>query len=133
MVTPVLEAHIGRVDMLSRYLTSLHKVANLEVKALYHSHGPLRADHYERIAELETKQRRRAVEALEIVRSNPGATGNEVIRAMRWNTHAARWEDIDAAMRLCIIETGFVMLDHLTATGQATREMRDGFWRYFPC
>ena len=132
LVTPVLEAHATRLDMLTKYLNSLNKVAALDVKALYHSHGPLRDDFSERIAALDDKQRRRANEALSVVRARPGATGFEVISDMRWNLYGRTWEDTGVAMRLCIVETGLVMLDHLVATNQAACELRDGCWRYFP-
>lgn len=133
VVTPVLEAHATRIDMMSRYLASLDKVAKLRVNALYHSHGPLREGFLDRVAALGARQRKRACEALDLVRANPGTTGNDVVRAMRWNLGGRSWEDTSAALRLCIIESGLVTLDHLVLTGQVACELVGGIWRYSPC
>lgn len=67
-----------------------------------------------------------------IVRDRPGLTGEEVIRAIKWNVPYPTWEEISFVQRWCIVTEGVVILNHLVGSGAIRREKDEaGINRYF--
>lgn len=120
-------------DGLQAYLDSLERVAALQPRALFHSHGPLRPDFRERIAWLADHHRERLDEARGIVAADPGISGYDALRRIKWNVPFDTWDDISFLQRSCIVLEGIVYLNHLVDRGLIRREPDDaGVFRYRP-
>ena len=66
------------------------------------------------------------------MRARPGLSGEEVVRAIKWNVPFERWEDISFMQRWCIVMEGLVFLNHLVGRGLVRREEDEaGVRRYF--
>lgn len=119
-------------DGLQAYLDSLEKVRALGCSRLFAAHGDERADFEARIDWLRAHHLERLEEAQAIVRARPGLSGEEVVRAIKWNVPFERWEDISFMQRWCIVMEGLVFLNHLVGRGLVRREEDEtGVRRYF--
>lgn len=131
VISPSIALFPDGSDGLQAYLDSLAKVRALRCKSLFHSHGTLRGDFTERIDWLATHHLERLDETQQIVAHNPGLSGGEVIKAIRWNVPHDRWEDISFVQRWCIVTEGVVILNHLVEHGALRREAsEEGINRY---
>lgn len=132
VISPSIALFPGGGDGLQAYLDSLAKVRKLGVKRLFISHGESCDDFDERIDWLATHHLERLEETRGIVAATPGLTGEEVIRAIRWNVPFDTWDKISFVQRWCIVTEGVVILNHLVEGGVIRREVDDrGKHRYF--
>lgn len=132
VISPSIALFPNGADGLQAYLDSLAKVRRLGCKRLFVSHGEERDDFVERIDWLAAHHRERLEETCGIVTNAPGLTGEEVVRAIRWNVPFDTWSDISFVQRWCIITEGIVILDHLVQRGLIRREVDEaGINRYF--
>ena len=133
VISPSIALFPDGTDGLQAYLDSLDKVGALGCKRLLVSHGEPRDDFAERVDWLAEHHVARLREAAAIVAAEPGLTGEQVIRRIRWNVPHDRWEDISFVQRWCIVTEGIVILDHLADRALVRRELDDrGVWRYAP-
>ncbi|MEG0303757.1 MBL fold metallo-hydrolase [Gordonibacter sp.] len=132
VISPSIALFPGGGDGLQAYLDSLAKVRKLGVKRLFISHGESRDDFDERIDWLAAHHLERLEETRGIVGSAPRLTGEEVIRAIKWNVPFDAWEDISFVQRWCIVTEGVVILNHLVDRNLIRREADEaGINRYF--
>lgn len=132
VISPSIPLFPGGEDGLQAYLDSLAKVRRLGCKKLFVSHGELRDDFDARIDWLAAHHLERLEETRRIVCASPGLTGEEAIKAIRWNVPFDTWEDISFVQRWCIVTEGVVILNHLVDRGLVRREPDEaGVNRYF--
>lgn len=132
VISPSIALFPDGADGLQAYLDSLDKVRRLACRRLFVSHGEPRDDFEARIDWLAAHHLERLDETRAIVRENPGLTGEEVIRAIRWNVPYPTWEAISFVQRWCIVTEGLVILNHLVDRRAIRREPDEaGIHRYF--
>lgn len=132
VISPGIALFVDGTDGLQAYLESLDKVHDLHCKKLFISHGELRDDFEDRMVWLRNHHLERLKETRKIVRNQPGLTGEEVIRTIKWNVPFATWEEISLLQRWCIVTEGIVILNHLVDQGAIHREKDEaGINRYF--
>ncbi|QOS69633.1 MBL fold metallo-hydrolase [Eggerthella guodeyinii] len=132
VISPSIALFPGADDGLQAYLDSLAKVRRLGVKRLFVSHGDERDDFDARIDWLAAHHLERLEETRGIVSAQPGLTGEEVIRAIKWNVPFDTWGEISFVQRWCIVTEGVVILNHLVDRGLVRREPDEaGVNRYF--
>ena len=132
VISPSIALFPNGADGLQAYLDSLDKVRRLACRRLFVSHGEPRDDFEARIDWLASHHLERLDETRAIVRENPGLTGEEVIRAIRWNVPFDTWEAISFVQRWCIVTEGLVILNHLVDRRAIRREPdKAGIHRYF--
>lgn len=132
VISPSIALFPDGADGLQAYLDSLDKVRRLACRRLFVSHGEPRDDFEARIDWLAAHHLERFDETRAIVRENPGLTGEEVIRAIRWNVPFDTWEAISFVQRWCIVTEGLVILNHLVDRRAIRREPDEaGIHRYF--
>lgn len=132
VISPSIALFPGGADGLQAYLDSLAKVRRLGVKRLFVSHGDERDDFDARIDWLAAHHLERLEETRGIVSAQPGLTGEEVIRAIKWNVPFDTWEEVSFVQRWCIVTEGVVILNHLAGRGLVRREPDEaGVNRYF--
>ena len=132
VISPSIALFPDGADGLQAYLDSLDKVRRLACRRLFVSHGEPRDDFEARIDWLAAHHLERLDETRAIVRENPGLTGEEVIRTIRWNVPFDTWEAISFVQRWCIVTEGLVILNHLVDRRAIRREPDEaGIHRYF--
>ena len=47
-----------------------------------------------------------------------------------WSLGGLPWDEVNVPLRICVLETGVVVLDQLVADGRVVREIQDGVYRY---
>ena len=132
VISPSLGMRLGRTDTMSSYLGNLRKLLDMPISRLMVSHGELRPDWRNRVEWLIGHHEDRAQEAYGIIAANPGISGFEATRLIRWNVPFDAWEDIPLLQRMCIVEGGAVVLDYLVEDGRVVRKCEDGVNRYAP-
>ena len=127
VISPSIALFPNGGDGLQAYLDSLDKVRALRCEKLFVAHGEPRDDFDERIGWLRDHHLERLDETCGIVRDRPGLTGEEVIRAIKWNVPYPTWEEI-SQQRWCIVTEGVVILNHLVvaAAPSAARRTKRG-------
>ncbi len=132
VISPSLGLRLGFTDALSRYLENLRKLLDLPITRIMVAHGEPRTDWRERVEWLIAHHEARAHEAFRIVESEPGIVGFDAIRRIKWNVPFDAWEDISLLQRMCIADSGTVVLDYLVERGRVLRKCEDGVNRYYP-
>ncbi|MGN0078509.1 MAG: MBL fold metallo-hydrolase [Coriobacteriales bacterium] len=132
--SPALQSSYAPLNELDLYLANLRKVCELAPSKLLHSHGAIRDDYAQRAEWLIDHQAERKLEALELIRREPGLTGVEVASHMRWNCDGKSWERVSLPLRVCIAETAIMGINQLLYDGLVSRECPggDGVYCYYP-
>ncbi|MDO4443052.1 MAG: MBL fold metallo-hydrolase [Slackia sp.] len=131
VISPGLGFRPDTADPMAVYLDNVRKMLDMDISRLLVSHGDLRDGWRERAAWLIEHHARRMTRAVDAARENPGSTGLELIRALKWNVPMA-WDDISIAQKWCILESGMIILDHQVREGLLVRtEDEQGLFRYF--
>lgn len=132
VVSPVLGIRPGIRDTMKTYIANLRKLEPMGVTKLFHSHGPIRDDWADRAEWLACHQERRLANAAQVIAENPGLTGEEVVRRMKWSARMDEWESIPLPKRWCIMECGIVTFDCLVGDGVVRRDLdAGGVYRYY--
>lgn len=133
-VSPALQSSYAPLNGLDHYLSNLRKVCELAPSKLLHAHGKIREDYAQRARWLIDHQTERKLEALEVIRREPGLPGVEVTRRMRWNCDGKSWDRVSLSLRACIIETAIMGINQLLYDGLIAREVEgeDGVYCYYP-
>ena len=130
VISPGLGFRPDAADPMEVYLNNVRKMFDMDISRLLVSHGDLRDGWRERALWLIEHHGRRLNRAVEATRENPGATGLEIIRALKWNVPMG-WDDISIAQKWCILESGMIILEHQVRAGLIVRDVDDqGVFRY---
>lgn len=125
-LSPTLQSSYTPFNELDRYLANLKKVCEMQPSRLLHSHGKLRDDYARRAKWLIDHQTKRKLEALQVIKDNPGLSGVEVARLMSWNISEDKWDRINLLLKACMVETAIVGINQLVYDGLVSREEHPG-------
>jgi glyoxylase-like metal-dependent hydrolase (beta-lactamase superfamily II) len=131
VVSPCIDMSLNGRDMFALYVDGLERVKALGVSKLLISHGECRDDFVKRIDSLLGHLQRRLSEVLAIVSADPGMSGYQIIRAIRWNVPS--WELSPILLRGIILFEGVAILDHLVNKGLLARQLVGTKLVYYPC
>lgn len=130
VISPGLGFRPDSQDPMQVYLDNVAKMLDMDISRLLVSHGDLRDGWRERVEWLLDHHARRLQRAVDYVREHPHTTGAEAIRGLKWNV-PHEWDDISAAQKWCILESGMIILDHQVRAGLLVRECDEqGIYRY---
>ena len=97
-ITPNIQCWSDTQDPLKHYLSSLDKVAGLQVDLVLPGHRRLIADHRARIEELKSHHAQRLAEVITIL-DGAAMTAFEVASRMTWDLKCDDWNDFPVAQR----------------------------------
>ncbi len=130
VISPGLGFRPDGGDPMATYLSNVRKMFDLGITRLLVAHGELKDGWEERARWAIAHHERRLALAVDVVRANPGATGEEVIRGLKWNV-PMDWDDVSTVQKWCIIESGIIILEHQVREGLIVREKdAQGVYRY---
>ncbi|MBI4495425.1 MAG: MBL fold metallo-hydrolase [Deltaproteobacteria bacterium] len=112
-------------DQLGRYLRSLDRVLGLDVALVLPGHGPIFANHRERISELKRHHEARLEELVKGLAGGPRSL-RQLIAGLRW--HQGPWEALPPLLRFFAFGEVLAHLENLEGWGRVVRKtMGDGF------
>lgn len=115
-ITPNISFWPEMKDSLRSYLSSLDKVAGLDVKSVYPGHRSPWHDHRERIQQLKEHHRHRLDEALSAVKKG-NRTAYAVAPYITWKIEYTRWEDFPVAQQFFAVGETLAHLHYLENDG----------------
>ena len=118
-------------DMLGKYLDSLDKVYNMDIKYLFSSHRFLVDDHRERIDEIRKHHDKRLNEAMDALKRYGKSTVRTVTKNLHWDIRAKDWEDFPNSQKWFAAGEAQAHLERLRALGKVDYEIKDGLVYYF--
>ena len=128
-ITPNITNFNGIADSLGNYLESLKKAYEYPVELALPGHRES-GDYHKRIGELLEHHDKRVMQALNIVRENPGLCAVEITQRMTWKIRAKDWNDFPIPQKWYATGECLSHLDYLLARGLIKKEMKDGLFRY---
>lgn len=128
-ITPNIAFWDFQWDILDVYLENLKKVAGFDIDHLFSAHRGTVADHRQRIQELIHHHQLRLKEIMDILEKGH-TTVREVAARMHWELRYDSWEDFPHAQKWFAAGEAMSHLEHLAATGNITREERQGVLHY---
>ncbi|HIS40938.1 MAG TPA: MBL fold metallo-hydrolase [Candidatus Aphodovivens avistercoris] len=110
-------------DAIADTLTTLEMISASSATELYLGHGDPTAQFRMRCTQLARHYRMRSLEFERVIEENPGITGIEAMKRIRWSRHENRtWEDTTLPQRShCIYGEGMSYLNHLVLEGKIER------------
>ncbi|SMP59014.1 MBL fold metallo-hydrolase [Anoxynatronum buryatiense] len=128
-ITPNIAFWDFQWDILDVYLNNLQKVAAFDINHLFSAHRGTVADHRQRIQELTHHHQLRLTEIMGILKEGH-TTVREVAARMHWELRYNSWDDFPHAQKWFAAGEAMSHLEHLAATGQITKEERQGVLHY---
>ena len=130
VISPGLGFRPDRADAMAVYLGNVEKMLSMDISRLLVSHGELEDGWRDRCEWLIGHHKRRMERAVEVTKANPGISGVDIIRNLKWNG-PRNWEEISPAQKWCILESGIIILEHQVHMGTIVREKDEqGVFRY---
>ncbi len=117
-------------DMLGKYLESLDKVYNMDIKHLFSSHRFLLEDYRARIDEIKAHHDKRLKEAIDVLRNYGSSTVRTVTQNLHWDIRCRKWEEFPNPQKWFAAGEAHAHLERLRALGVADYEIRDGLIYY---
>ena len=130
-ITPNICRWSGVPDSLGNYLESLKRVRDLPVEWLLPAHRMETGDLAERVDQLTAHHARRAADALETVRQEPGLTAYEIAGRMAWSIRCRNWTDFPLTQKFFAVGEALSHLDYLTVRERVLRRFDGEKYRYF--
>lgn len=128
-ITPNIAFWGFEQDILAVYLKNLDKVRLLPVDYCFTAHRNIIRDHTRRIDELKGHHVKRLSEIIEILSAGP-LTVREIAAAMKWDLRIAGWELFPANQKWFAAGEALSHLEHLAATGLASKTLENGVLYY---
>ncbi len=107
---------------LADYLSSLDRIAKLDVKIVLPAHRRTFEDLKARVNELKQHHNVRAKEALTILQQNGRQTGYAVAGKMTWDVSQRKWEEVPIWQRMFATGEAIAHLRYLVAANEANQE-----------
>ena len=117
-------------DMLGKYLDSLDKVYNMDIKYLFSSHRFLVDDHRARIDEIKSHHDKRLKEAIDVLKNNGSSTVRTVTKNLHWDISCKKWDEFPNPQKWFAAGETHAHLERLRALGIADYEIKDGLIYY---
>jgi len=124
-ITPNIQCWSDSQNPLKHYLSSLDKVAGLQVDLVLTGHRRLISNHRDRIEELKKHHAQRLAEVLTILDSQP-LTAFEVASRMSWDIKCDHWNDFPVAQRWFATGEAISHLRLLEEEGKVRRKVKEG-------
>ena len=118
-------------DILGKYLDSLDKVYNMDIKHLFSSHRFLVDNYRERIDEIKKHHDKRLNEAMNALKKHGSSTVRTVTKNMHWDISAKNWDDFPTSQKWFAAGEAQAHLERLRALGKVDYEIKDGLVYYF--
>ena len=118
-------------DMLGKYLDSLDKVYNMDIKYLFSSHRFLVDDHRVRIDDIKKHHDKRLSEAMNALKKHGKSTVRTVTKNLHWDISAKNWDDFPNSQKWFATGEAQAHLERLRALGKVDYEIKDGLVYYF--
>ena len=116
-------------DSLHMYLSSLDKVAKLEVTSVLPGHRKPWHNHQGRLEELKEHHRKRLDEAVTALRGGD-KTAYEVTPYITWQIKYKNWEDFPIAQKFFAVGETLAHLKYLETDGKARSYLENGYIHY---
>lgn len=126
-ITPNISIWYMLENPLKKYLESLDKIYNYDVKLPLPAHRSPGASLKTRIDELKKHHKIRLDEARKIVEDNPGIKGYDVAARMTWSIRAKDWDDFPPPQKWFAVGEALSHLDYLVADGSLIHK-EDGYY-----
>jgi glyoxylase-like metal-dependent hydrolase (beta-lactamase superfamily II) len=123
-ITPNIQCWSDEQNPLKHYLSSLDKVAGLEVDLVLPGHRRLISDHRARIEELKNHHAQRLAEVLTIL-DGKSMTAFEVASRMTWDLKCDHWNDFPVAQKWFATGEAISHLRLLEEEGKIMRKAGD--------
>ena len=123
-ITPNIQCWSDSQNPLKHYLSSLDKVAGLQVDLVLPGHRRLISDHRARIEELKNHHAQRLAEVVTIL-GGGAMTGFEVASRMTWDLKCDHWNDFPVAQRWFATGEAISHLRLLEEEGKILRKVDD--------
>lgn len=133
IVTPTCAVFLDGTDSLDAYECSMERLLGLDIELLLHSHGDIRDDFRQRADIIADSREKRRVEIERIVSGNPGISGIEIIKSMRWKIPYGDIDECPQRQMWLIYTQGISLLDNLVNHARLIRRFDEGICsnRYF--
>lgn len=128
-ITPNIQGWIDDENPLKRYMESLKKVRNFDVKIVLPGHRRRFTDLASRVDELLSHHEDRLNEIRNILDQSPG-TAYETAARMTWDIKAATWEDFPIAQQWFATGEALSHLRYLEANEEICRQSIDNHVRF---
>ena len=128
-ITPNIQCWSDEQNPLMHYLSSLDKVAGLQVDLVLPGHRRLIMDHRARIEELKNHHALRLDEVLTILRRG-AMTAFQVASLMTWDLNCDTWDDFPVAQKWFATGEAISHLRFLEDEGKVRREADDKLTKY---
>ena len=130
-ITPNISVWPGIPYSLFDYITSLHKIREMPVKAAFPAHREAGPDTKLRIDQLIAHHERRLDEVFRAVQAAPGMTAYDTAGKISWHVRGLPWADFPPHQRWFAMGETVAHLYELVRTGRLTRRQESGTVRYF--
>jgi glyoxylase-like metal-dependent hydrolase (beta-lactamase superfamily II) len=131
-ITPNICRWMSMPDALGSYLDSLNKIRDLPVRRLLPAHRAESGILSRRVDELKEHHARRAENAWQTIKSEPGLNAYEIAGRMSWNIRSRNWEEFPLTQKFFAIGETLAHLDHLVLRGKAYCWEENGIFLYGP-
>lgn len=118
-------------DMLGKYIDSLDKVYDMDIKYLFSSHRLLIDNHRERIDEIKNHHEKRLNEALNTLKKYGSSTVRTVTKNMHWDISTKNWDVFPNSQKWFAAGEAHAHLERLRALGKADYLINDGLLYYY--
>ena len=128
-ITPNIQCWSNNQNPLKHYLSSLDKVAGLQIDLVLPGHRRLITNHQVRIEELKNHHAHRLAEVIKILGDRP-STAFEVASHMTWDLNCDHWDDFPVAQKWFATGEAISHLRLLEEEGKIRRNSDDKFTIY---
>lgn len=125
-ITPNITMWMGFENSLGRYIKSLDKIKEYDVKLALSGHREMTGDFQGRLEELKEHHKNRLWEVYSIVAENPGLDGYSIASRMNWSIRAKSWADFPVPQKWFALGETISHLDYLIEENKIHRESRNG-------
>lgn len=131
-ITPNISFWPTMEDALGVYLENLKKISEYDVELALPAHRNTGSvTMRERIGELQRHHENRLRETEYIIERNPGLTGYQIARMMKWRIHCRNWEEFPPAQKWFATCEAISHLEYLTKRNRITRVATDSGAVYY--
>ena len=130
-ITPHITLHDWGDDPLGDYLSTLRRIAEMDIRVVYPGHRDPITMPGRRALEILEHHRRRLQEVADLLDRYGPMSGYDVARRVRWRVRYKRWDEYPMAERFFAVGEALAHLRRLEVEGRAERFWRGGvvYWR----
>ena len=129
-ITPNITVWGNNGDSLGSYLNSLEDVKRYPVKTALPGHRAS-GDFAARIEALLAHHERRLAGILDIIGNEPGLSGAEIAKRMKWRIRAASWDEFPDTQKIFAVGEVMSHLDYLQIRDRIRSENKNGVYLYY--